>query len=219
VPGPPPHRDFLVCPSVTRLTLAELASLRQCVAAGATLYLSLGDHLHGFPGTELTGAEIEDFCGPSGKEYLLWDTDRWPLDWTGSDTRPTLLRLAGAECLASYPDGTPALTAHRYGEGTVLFCNAPVEAMLDRQGTPARSGLHRLYLRLAELAGVAPAVSCSSPDVEVIDGVGLQGDGLLLVNHAAEPVTVRVAPRAGGGRHQTVELAGKDWAVVRDHQG
>jgi hypothetical protein len=213
----PVGRDLIICPSVTQLTLRDMEHLGRDVMSGATLYLSMGDHLHGFPGSELTGVEIEDFCGPEGKEALLWGGDRWPLDWPANGARPTRLGLAGARCLAVYPDGTPALTAHRYGQGTVLFCNAPVEALLDRRGSLARTDVHRFYQRLASTAGIRPEVACTSPEVEVITGVGPEGDALLLVNHAAEPVRAEVARSNGsaGWRH-TVELDGKDWMLLPD---
>jgi hypothetical protein len=217
VAAAPTDRDMIICPSVTQLTLRDIEHLGRGVMSGATLYLSMGDYLHGFPGSELTGVEIDDFCGPEGKEALLWNGDRWPLDWQPNGARPTRLSLAGARCLAVYPDGTPVLTTHRYGRGTVLFSSAPVEALLDRRGGLAQTDIHRFYQRLADTAGIKPAVACTSPEVEVITGVGPAGDALLLVNHAAEPVRAEVTrPNGSAGWRQIVELDGKDWVLLPD---
>ncbi|WP_328603278.1 beta-galactosidase trimerization domain-containing protein [Amycolatopsis sp. NBC_00345] len=205
----PVGRSLIVCPSVAHLTLADLDRLRSAVADGATLYLSLGDHLHAFPGADLCGAEIVDTCVPVGKELLRWDGDTWPIDWTATRTRATELATTSAQTLARYQDGTPALTSNSYGAGRVLFTNAPIEAQLGRDGRV--TGWERWYDRIAGLAGSPRPVRCSSPDVEVI----ALDEGMLLVNHAASAVraVVTVAGPGGPALH-VVHLDGKDWTVL-----
>ncbi|MER5439018.1 hypothetical protein [Streptomyces sp. NPDC002790] len=208
-------RTLLLCPSVTHLTMTDLDRLRQAAEKGATVYLSMGDHLHGFPGTELTGVELEDVCPPAGKERLEWGEGTWPLDWSTVAARPTTL-LVTPDCtvLARYPDGSPALTSRRTGRGSVLFTNAPLEAMLDRPGRLAEQPWEEFYRRLARLAGTGPQVTCDAPDVEVVTGVG-DGSGVLLVNHAPDPVKAEVVLPGPGSRNTRVvsELAGKEWTV------
>lgn len=207
-----PPRLLVLCASADHLTLRDLDRLRRSAEQGATVYLSMGDHLHGFPGGDLCGVEIVDARPAAGMEALEWDGRSWPLDWTRS--RPTLLDLAGAVPLGHYPDGSPALVAHRVGRGTVLFTNAPIEAQLDRPGRLVETEWHAFYRRIAARAGVAPPLTCSAPDIEILTGLGADGDQTLLINHSERPVRAELAVADGAWGRRTVRIDGKDWTVL-----
>ena len=58
---PAPRHRLVVCPAAGRLTERDIAALEAAVDGGATLLVTLGDPLHGDPGTRLAGAAVADF--------------------------------------------------------------------------------------------------------------------------------------------------------------
>ncbi|MFC9434475.1 beta-galactosidase trimerization domain-containing protein [Nocardia sp. NPDC057030] len=209
--------ELVICPSVGHVTLPDLERLRAVVDRGGTVYSSLGDHLHGFPGESLVGAEITDYSSPTeGTAALRWDADEWALDWTATPARTTTLRPTTARVLGRYLDGSPALLDHRVGAGRFLFTNAPFERQLDRPGRLTSAPWEHFYRRIAGLAGIAPAVECADPDVEILPDV----DGrVIVVNHGAAPSDTRLRWRADGTmRTVRLEVAAKDWAVAHPRE-
>ena len=214
VAGDAPHAldgyRLVVCPSVTAVTLGDLDRLRACLDRGATVYYSMGDHLHGFPGSDLAGAELVDYAlVPDGKTSMALAGEEWRLDWRTGGADPTTLAATTGDPIAVYPDGSPAMLVNRVGEGTVVFCAAPFERQLDQPGRLAGSGAEELYRRVAGLAGVLPQVDCADPEVEIVPA----GRRVVVVNHGTAASTVDLVWRASGAR-VAVTLAGKDWAVV-----
>jgi hypothetical protein len=203
--------DLVVCPSVEHLTLRDLRRIRAAAEGGATVYLSAGSHLHGFPGEELTGARIVDFrLGDAGKNRIGWDDRSWPLDWRAATGTPSTMDVTTGKVLATFADGSPALVANAVGKGQVLFSNVPFERLHDGPGR-LDTGAERFYRRLARLAGVTPAADCAEPAVELIVGTASGRRRLVAVNHAAAPVRTDVTV---GGRTVPVALGAKDWTVV-----
>jgi hypothetical protein len=198
-------RRLVIVPSVTRLTIADLNLIELAVNDGAVVYLSLGDHLHAFPGESVIGAEIVDFAPPEGKTEIRWDDESWPVRWDASGGRPTTMRVTTATVLAEFPDGSPALVSRRLGKGQVLFCSVPFEQQLDEPGRLTADAAHRFYQRVAELAAVPAASPLAGPDVEVVVG---HHDGrrvAVLVNHGT-------APEAVAGVEEPIEPKG--WSVL-----
>ncbi|SDH16566.1 Cellulase (glycosyl hydrolase family 5) [Sinosporangium album] len=209
-------RALVICPSVTRLTLADLENLTASALAGAVVYLSLGDHLHAFPGPDLVGAMITDYTTSSeGKTRLHWGDREWPLDWDRAPGPVTTLRTGTADVLATYTDGSPAVISNRVGRGRFVFTNAPVEAMLDSPGRLAATGWQTFYLCVAEFAGVAVTADCPEPDVEIVPGHGADAGRVLAVNHGDRPVRTEVVMRSGAGAvGRPIALPAKGWAFV-----
>ncbi|MEU8238955.1 hypothetical protein AB0C07_11965 [Actinoplanes missouriensis] len=204
------HRhDLVMCPAADRLTLDDLDALRAHAERGATVYLSLGDHLHGLPGADLVGAEIVDFrLGDAGKSALCWDDVRWPLRWDPAAMKPTTMVATTGRVLAVYTDGSPALVEQAVGRGRVLFTNAPLECQFGAPGLLASSGWHHFYARVAEIAQVRPAVRCEEPDLEIVSG---RDGGLVVVNHGEHPISAQLS--TAGTRH-AVALEAKEWTVL-----
>ncbi|NUP16226.1 MAG: cellulase family glycosylhydrolase [Streptomyces sp.] len=211
VTGEPPERAYLVCPAPTRLTLTDIERLTAFADRGGTVYLSLGDHLHAFPGPEFVGAELVDYeLDPVGKSALRWDGGTWPLDWTTATVRPTTLRATTARVLATYPDNSPALLEHRVGAGKVLFSNAPTEQQSARPGALTGAPWEEFHRRLARRAGVAPLLDGLPPDVEIVSGTGRGGPRTVLINHGRHPVRLEHGDEPG----RSTELAAKEWTVI-----
>jgi hypothetical protein len=201
---PGPHHRLIVSPSAGRLTERDIATLHRAVHGGATLLVTLGDPLHGFPGPDLTGAQLVDFTpGPRHGE-LAFEGTTYPLRWQAG-ARAAVVAAPGAHMVARFPDGSPALTRSRVGRGEVWLLAAPVEAQLDDPnafdadvvGAPDDPGAvpwHRLYRRIAEEAGATAGLPwCDEPDVDLLPLL-LDGRPLVVaVNHTAAPVRTRVA--------------------------
>jgi len=212
--GDPVGRRLVLCPSATRLTRRDLDRLEAAARLGATVYLSLGDHLHAFAGEQLTGAEIVDFGPAEGKTRLGWAGQEWPIDWATGGARPTTLRPTTAEVLARYEDGTAAVVVNAVGRGRIVFCNAPFEAQLDRPGRLTQGRAHGFYERLAALAGVPPTSADAHPDLEVVEEERAGRRRAVLINHGqqAVPVPRDVGPVNTGTRPAL--LAPKEWCVL-----
>lgn len=202
-------RSLVICPSPTRLTATDIDRLARSAHAGATVYLSLGEHLHGFAGGDLVGAEIVDFDHTdAGKGALCWDAEDWPIDWAAARCAPTTMRAVDAQVLARYPDASAALVCRPMGRGRVVFTNAPFEAQLDAHGRLVSHDWPGFYRRLTALARVSPVAHCSDPDVELIPR---EAERVLAVNHGARPAAVELRR---GAVSRALQVPAKDWAVV-----
>ncbi|MEV0764763.1 beta-galactosidase [Nocardia sp. NPDC050435] len=196
--GRSPGRDYrlVIVPSVTRLTLADRAVLERLAERGATVYLSVADHVHGWPDEDFAGAGPCDFSllTPTAAG-LTWNGEVWPIPVDGLGPRRIIVEPGKAEVIATFADGTAACTLNQVGAGQVMVCAAPFELMLDRPGRLEELAWHGFYRRIAELAGLHPPDL--EPELEVVTG----GPLTLLINHGARPL-------AG--------IAAKGWALLRN---
>ncbi|MFJ4653235.1 beta-galactosidase trimerization domain-containing protein [Nocardia sp. NPDC088792] len=208
--------DLVLCPSPAHLTLSDQRALRGVAERGGTVYCSLGDHLHGFPGADLVGAEIIDYAPPSaGHTAFEWDGQQWEIDWSAAPTRATTLRATAAEVLGSYRDGTPALVCNRIGEGRVLFTNTPFERQLDRPGRLAAAPWEQFYRRIAALAGIAATADCDDPDLELIRDHDT--DRLIVINHGDTARVTDIRWDSDSEQKDRIELGPKDWTILHPH--
>lgn len=192
---PAPHHRLLVVPSLRRVTLPDLERMEAFLTGGGTVLYSPGDHLHGYGGEELFGVRMVDFTtDATAHGSFEWRGTRYDLDWSalGPGAHLPVVEATTAEVLATFPDGSPALTANRVGAGTALYLNAPFEWLLDRHGALAAGAWERLYADVAELAGVAPVGRCDEPDVELAPVVAGGRRLVVAVNHGTAPVTTTV---------------------------
>lgn len=200
--------------SSARLSLTDRDRLRWYVERGSTVYLSVADHVHGWPDEDLAGVEPVDFSLITvGAEELIWGTDRWPVEWDVPGIRRIVIRPTTARVLARFADGSPACTVNSVGSGQVVLCCLPVELTLDRPGRLSRAPWERFYQRIAAVAGVRPVLSDAdlAPDLEVVTGSRDGGTVTLLVNHGGAPVAVPAALVGGPGL-----LAPKQWALIEN---
>ncbi len=184
--------QLLIVPSLYIAGAETARQIEQFVAAGGTAivtYMSgiVDEDLHitpgGFPPAfrRWLGITVEEF-------FPLRAGDRVALDdGTSADVWCELLHLTGAEAVASYADGplagTPAVTVHRHGEGTVWYTGT-------RLG-PA--GLQRLVSTALTTAGVQPTVPMvtAPAGLEATRRVGDRASYLFLINHGSDAAHVR----------------------------
>lgn len=211
--SPAAHHRLVICPSASRLTESDRIALHDAVQHGATLLVTLGEPLHGFPGRALTGVELVDFCPGSRHGELAFDGASYPLRWTAGQ-RAAVVEAVEAEVLAWFDDGAPALTRRRLGRGEVWFLAAPFEAQLDDPVHIDAAPWHRLYAGVADrVAGLSGRPACAAPDVELAP---LLVDGqrrLLAVNHGvARVVTVLTGTSWPAG--ETIDLGAKSASLL-----
>lgn len=191
VPGEQ-HR-LVICPAPGRLTERDLTTLATAVRGGATLLVSLGDPLHGFPGPTLTGVDLVDFAPGPRHARFVFDGVSYPLRWADGARAAVVAARPGTTVEARFDNGQPALTRHRVGAGEVWLLAAPLEAQLDDPEHMEAAPWHRLYRTVAQLAGATEGEPyCDAPDVE-LDQLVVDGQRVLVaVNHAAASVTTRL---------------------------
>ena len=105
-----------------------------------------------------------------------------------------LLESRGGKVIATDQNGRPALIAHTFGKGKVLTCAFPIEKYLSRVPAAYEEGdnTHRLYLALAEWAGVQPLFRSDRAEVEAAALTGHGRGYVVLTNHSdlAQSVTL-----------------------------
>jgi hypothetical protein len=220
VAEPGPRHRLLLAPSLHGLRQSDLDRLRRFVEQGGHLYASLGDYLHGFLGEELLGVRLVDFARREGHEATFeFRGVRYPARQRGAGepaVTAAVVAPLGAEVLASFADGSPALTRWACGRGQVVFLNAPFEEALNRPGLLEAGPWHELYRWLAREAGVEPRLASDVPDVEcaVLTGPG-RAVGIL-VNHSPQRQCVRpvLAGDEGPVALPAIELEAKATRVL-----
>src|SRR5581483_1443122 len=170
---------LILCPSTQKLTTPTWLALRDRARAGATVYWSYcgGDHwfhqgawcpifeeLTGLthrmrygcfdPPEDLVTLRAIGLAVPSGGG--TYSRMRLPVE---------LREGAPVEVLATDGKGRPALTGHDLGAGRFLFLTHPIERYLAALADGSSRDGHRLYARLAEEAGLEPALPTRHPDV------------------------------------------------------
>ena len=140
-----PLRDAKVyflpsCKGRGRLTLRAWRALKEKVAAGATLYLSLDDtfldELEAVAGIEIDSREVRNdvmACGFPGFDLTL-----------GSAVKRSFRALT-AETVASAKDGRGVFFRNRYGKGCVYTLVAPLETQLYKTSGQYASEAYRIY--------------------------------------------------------------------------
>ncbi|WP_169983711.1 beta-galactosidase [Microbispora sp. H10836] len=167
------HRAVLV-PSLYLISDEAAGNLAAYVEGGGTLVVSYfsgiaDEHTRvrtgGYPGAlrEVLGIRVEEFRPLAGPVELpeLGRATAWS----------EVVHLAGAEAVARYPGGGPAVTRHRFGEGTAWY----VSTRLDDPG----------YARLLAAAGLA---GDGVPGVEIVR----RRDQVVALNHTADEQPVPV---------------------------
>ena len=177
---------MMVLPMHYLMAADQVERLGAWVAAGGRLVVTFlsggsdefGRIRPGGLGGGLLGVRVEEFHPmPAGATVTLDDGrvgDLW---------RETV-HAAGAEVLARYPDGGPAITRHAVGAGAVWYVS-----------TRLAEGYGSLLAEVCAEAGVEPVVPGLPPGVEAVR----RGDRLWLVNHtdeAQEVAGIRVAAGA-----------------------
>jgi endo-1,4-beta-mannosidase len=131
-----------------------------------------------------------------------------------------------AAVLATDGNGLPALVHRRVGDGSVIFCTYPLEAMAAALPAVNPEQTWRLYRALAAQAGALPLVRVDEPRV-LVDCLD-RDDGtrfVWLVSQSPEPLTVAPRTRTGSPLHDlhgdvevsTVDLPPYGVRILRTH--
>ncbi|MFE9675354.1 beta-galactosidase [Streptomyces sp. NPDC006259] len=197
--GAPGDHRLLICPSVGHITLDDQRLLADYVARGGVLLYTGGDLLHGFGGEELFGVRVVDFTLRTEEaDGFTWQGTHYPL--VREPGQLPVLAATTAEVLAAFPDGSPALTRHAYGEGVAYHLNAPLEQQLNAPHRLEAAPWHRLYADVAAAEGLTGALAADvrtdSPDTEVTVLGRDEERCALVINHAPHPVATTLH-RAG----------------------
>ncbi len=184
--GPFDDYSLVVTPSLYLLRDADATALRDHVAGGGRLLVTafsdvVDENDHFLPGGFTTrlgpalGVAVLDFDGVLPEEAL---TVAWDGTVFGGDVLAEVLRVDGAEVLATFASGAAALTRNAFGTGEAYY----LATMADADGRLA------VARHLVERTGVDPVVAGLPPRVEA----SLRGDVVTVINHTPEPVEVSV---------------------------
>lgn len=230
------HEEFLDAATLDRYRLVVLPDpaalaeearkpLADYVARGGTLLsdpylcgfnadLSLPKEVPGGGFAEVFGGTEIDVVQARNRTLEL-DHAAGRLKLSGSHFQAWWQPAPGAEVLATYPDGRPALLSNRWGQGRAILsgvnlglCCSPKQGVGDdftREGHGQRvADAAWLVLELAREAGVSPAIT-TPPDVRASLLAAPDGQRLLIALNLAD------APRAG-----EIGLPAGEWSCAYD---
>ena len=174
-----PYR-LVVAPALYLLSERAAGNLRDYVQGGGTLLLQYFSgvvdehhqaHLGGYPAAplrEALGIRVEEHRPLAAGERLTLSDGSTASAWS------EYLSARGAQTVAAYPDGRPAITRHPYAAGTGWYLSTRLD------GTSYAALLRRLLV----VAGVRPALPDLPPGAEaVVRRAGGDRAWLFLLNH------------------------------------
>lgn len=219
--GPLISYKLVVCPSCEQLSWREQRLLEAYVEQGGMLYYSPGSYLHGFGGEDLFGVQLSDFTlRVEEMTGFSWRGQTYPVSWVSggrASGQIPLIRATTATVLATFPNGTPAFTRLKRGNGYAYYLNAPLERFLDQPYLLEAQPWHNFYAHLADFASVEQGVDCSCPEVEVSVLLDRTRRYCFVINHSCQRVsalvTRRKAEQTGQQEVRQMELAGKEVRV------
>lgn len=176
-----PDSDLYIMPSVMGAEVMNkdnYKKLKEKVASGATLYLSLDDcFLEGFE--ELTGLKIEDSY--SAKESFTAKVSGEEIAF--SKSRNFILSPSNAKALSYDNSGNVFLAENLFGKGKVCTVNAPIEDNL-KDTHDAFSSVDVLYKTVFEEKIKTLPVMAESDDCLWTLNEDENGSYMVLVNHS-----------------------------------
>lgn len=212
---------MLICPSVRNTTLAEQRELAEYVEDGGVLLYTSGDLLQGVDVERLFGVKVADYTlRTTDLAEFSWEDVTYRLCWKPEQL--PILEPTTAEVLATFPNGSPALSLNRYGQGAAYYLNAPIEEQLNAPYRLEEAAWHYLYLSIAKAAGVAPLIAADVPDVEIAV-LGRDDERCaLVINHSSQRVSAKLHWTVGADVSDTLpeslELEPKAVRLVYWHE-
>lgn len=185
-----PDYDLYFLPSISGQTMSKVAydSLKEKVAKGATLYISIDDgFLTEFE--EITGLHVEH-CRNTQEEGVTKLPSGIQLSYRKQ--HPIQLSATRAEILAKDEKGYPILSQTSYGKGKVLFVNFPLEKMLIHIPDFTEKSYYKVYCDLLAPVLEQKKVISENPYIGLTEH---EKDGkkmIILVNYSAESQPVRL---------------------------
>lgn len=185
-----PDYDLYFLPSISGQTMSKVAydSLKEKVAKGATLYISIDDgFLTEFE--EITGLHVEH-CRNTQEEGVTKLPSGIQLSYRKQ--HPIQLSATRAEVLAKDEKGYPILSQTSYGKGKVLFVNFPLEKMLIHVPDFTEKSYYKVYCDLLAPVLEQKKVISENPYIGLTEH---EKDGkkmIILINYSAESQPVRL---------------------------
>ena len=162
-----PDSKLYLVPSVNGdvvMNSSRYKELRKKVADGAILYISMDNGV--FSEFEsLTGVRVIDSYEFPEKVSFTFNEKKY----TSRTKRRFILEATNANVLARDDDGNIMISSHKYGEGTVIYLNFPLEDALIETHHAFDSNISEIYTALLKQY-------CSSP-------ISVQGDGVFATYH------------------------------------
>ncbi|HEX8864199.1 MAG TPA: beta-galactosidase trimerization domain-containing protein, partial [Lentzea sp.] len=177
---------LVVAPALYLLSDAGAENLRRYVVNGGTLLVQhfsgvVDDRLHarrgGFPAAplrEALGIRVEEHRPLARGERVALSDGSHGTAWSES------LRVEGAEVIAAYASGSPALTRNRCGAGTAWY----LSTRLDDVDHAALVG------ELLDSVGVGPVLAGLPPGVDAVMRDGEDCRWHFVLNHRSESVAL-----------------------------
>ncbi len=185
-----PDYDLYFLPSISGQTMSKVAydSLKEKVAKGATLYISIDDgFLTEFE--EITGLHVEH-CRNTQEEGVTKLPSGIQLSYRKQ--HPIQLSATRAEVLVKDEKGYPILSQTSYGKGKVLFVNFPLEKMLIHVPDFTEKSYYKVYCDLLAPVLEQKKVISENPYIGLTEH---EKDGkkmIILINYSAESQPVRL---------------------------
>ncbi|MGI5959207.1 MAG: glycoside hydrolase 5 family protein [Massiliimalia sp.] len=189
-----PDSNLYFLPSISGLTMSKVAydQLKEKVSAGATLYISMDDgFLTEFE--EFTGLRVEHsrnaeeqglFALPSGESVFY------------RKQHTVQLCATRAEVLAADEKGCPILSRTKYGKGSVMLVNFPLEKMLIDTPDFTDKPYYKIYSDLLNPILEQKDVISENPYIGLTEHQGDEKKIIVLVNYSTDPqpVQLRIKP-------------------------
>lgn len=213
-------------PSTKALTGPGMASLREQIVGGATVYLSYfpgstdvqrGPWLYGLEGTFGVRHHLRyGLTEPlADEEIVLTFTRSLGGIATGEQLRTGVggsvhartylpLEPAGAEVVATDAHGRPAILVHRLGAGAAVLCTYPLEYLAANIAGVNPEPTWRLYDALADLAGVERPLRCDDPRIACL--AARRGQHTLASVANLSDASVTAVVRQAGRSERSVDL-------------
>ncbi len=195
--------EAVFVPSCKHLTVEDLSILADYVKGGGKLYVSYGAKL-GYVGLgsplfrELLGITVEDrFICPDEVSLRVEDKDLvFKTHIPGSMLRSSMsyaeISPNGSETIGSV-NGKPAIVENNYGDGKVIFCSFPIEAICARALPFTIDELSTFYSFIASRLELKPETYALDPRVEVGRIFSQVGEEIILIlNHVECNIETKV---------------------------
>ncbi|WP_163581904.1 beta-galactosidase [Gracilibacillus saliphilus] len=183
--------QFVVAPMLYMIRDGEENNFEQFVKNGGTLIVSFfsgiadeQDHIHlgGYPAPlrSLLGLTVEEFAPMANDEIntIVANGEKFTVD-----TWADIIKLEGAKAIATYKENwyqdKPAVTIHRYGQGSSIYVGT----------NPSGEYLDQLINGILQQLEVKAPLEAPK-NVEIVERVANDKTFLFILNHNTDPVTV-----------------------------
>jgi beta-galactosidase len=225
------------------LFLPYAVMISQQVAEGVKRYVEQGgtavagarlawNNARGFASDVIPGFGLEEVFGAREKIIRPVEAARLLVDASpslpgmksgeavrGDSFEEELEPLAGAQVLARFANGQPAMVEKAFGKGKAILAGTFLALSYEREHDPSTG---RLLRSLAQAAGVKPEVAVSGEgtnDVEVRRLVSAQGELVFIFNHAQKQAQASISIHVPWSVHEARDIVTGRAVTFKDSNG